>query len=90
MGNLLNRYKKFGENFIITNIKTLEAIEIKYLSDEYIKYLIKELKEQEITEELEIVRYFSNEWIELYEQILLDRRIRKLNKIKKLLNGRKQ
>lgn len=61
MGNLLNRYKKFGENFIITNIKTLEAIEIKYLSDEYIKYLIKELKEQEITEELEIVRYFSNE-----------------------------
>ena len=73
-------YIELGENYILNN-EFNKHQKIKDFDDEYFINLIAKLEKQTYPSNEDISKYYTEEWIKIYYDILFKRRIKKINKI---------
>jgi hypothetical protein len=83
--SLYDKYKKLGMNLIWTK-RNFEEIKICDMTDEHIKNVIRMLNKKSI---FNSIYDTTNEWLDIFADVLIKRRTIKLNKLKKNINERR-
>jgi hypothetical protein len=80
MSKVKESYIELGENYILIN-GFHKHLKIKEFDDKYFINLIAKLEKQTYPSNEDISKYYTEEWIKIYYDILFKRRIKKINKI---------